>query len=175
MQIVRRLLLVPALFAIAAAAHAQVDNAQMEQAISATLVEKLGTDASTIRVAYYDGKVVLSGQVVEDATRELAKEVALYVLGVNAAENEVEAKNERHVGAGKMLAEIKDAGLESDVKAKLRAEMGRYAEMIEVEACNGVVSLRGNVPDKPRHDYAMAAAQQVKGVQQVIDLIRFGT
>jgi osmotically-inducible protein OsmY len=146
----------------------------MEKAIADTLVEKLGPDAATIHVAFYDGKALLSGQVTEDSTEEIAKEVALYVPGVTKVENQVEAKNERHVGAGKMIAETEDAGVESDVKAKLRSELGRYAEMIEVEACNGIVSLRGRVPDRPRHDYAMEAAQKVRGVQKVIDLIRFG-
>jgi osmotically-inducible protein OsmY len=167
------LLIVPALLLLAAAASASPDNAAVEKAITAALVDKLGADAQTIRVAFFDGKATLSGQVQKDATQELSKEVALYVPGVTKVENQVEAKEERHVGTGKMLAESDDAGMESDVKAKLRSELGSYAGQLEVEACNGVVSVRGSVPDKPRHDYAIAAAQKVKGVTQVIDLIRF--
>jgi len=167
------LLIAPALLLFAAAAIASPDNAAVEKAITTALVDKLGADAQTIRVAFFDGKATLSGQVEKDATQELSKEVALYVPGVSKVENQVEAKEERHIGAGKMLAEGDDAGVESDVKAKLRSELGSYAGQLEVEACNGIVSVRGTVPDKPRHDYAIAAAQKVKGVTKVIDLIRF--
>jgi osmotically-inducible protein OsmY len=168
-------LVLPLLLALGASvALAATSNADMEKAITAALVDKLGADASTIRVAFFDGKATLSGQVTEDATQELSKEVALYVPGVKKVENQVEAKKEEHVGHGKLIDESADASLENKVKNALRAEVGDTARKLEIEACNGVVSVRGMVPDQARHDIAVKAAAKVDGVTKLVDLIRIG-
>ena len=146
-------------------------NADTAKAIQSALVEKLGGDADKIQVAFYDGKAVLSGKVTEDWTQELAKEVALSVPTVTKVENQIEAAKERKVGTGKMAAEAVDAGLEADVKNALHAEVGTYSGDVEIETCDGVVSLRGKLPDAARHDLAIATAAKVKGVKKVIDLL----
>lgn len=146
-------------------------NADSAKAIQSALVEKLGGDADKIQVAFYDGKAVLSGKVTEDWTQELAKEVALSVAGVTKVENQVEAVNERTVGSGKMAAETVDAGLESDIKNALTREVGTYSGDVEIEVCDGMVSLRGKMPDAARHDLAVKTATKVKGVKKVIDLL----
>jgi osmotically-inducible protein OsmY len=147
-------------------------NEETEKAITATLIEKLGDDAKTIRVAFFDGKATLSGKVTQDSTEEIAKEVALYVPGVTKVENQIESVTNRALGSGKILDESKDTGVEGDVKTALKQEIGAHAGKIEVEACDGVVSIRGNVPDQARHDLAVAAAKKVKGVTKLIDLLR---
>lgn len=147
-------------------------NADTEKAISTALVEKLGGDAGNIKVAFYDGKAVLSGRVTEDWTQELAKEVALYVPGVTKVENQVEAAKERKVGTGKMFSETGDASLETDVKNALHKEIGTYSGDVEIEVCDGVISLRGTVPDASRKALALKTAGGVKGVTKVIDLLR---
>lgn len=146
-------------------------NTDTAKAIQSALVEKLGGDADKIQVAFYDGKAVLSGKVTEDWTQELAKEVALSVAGVTKVENQIEAAKERSVGTGKMVAETADAGLDADVKNALHAEVGTYSGDIEIEVCDGVISLRGKLPDAARHDLAMKTAAKVKGVKKVIDLL----
>jgi len=161
-----------ALLPLAAGAAFASTNAETEAAIKSALVDKLGSDAESIRVAFYDGKVVLSGKVTEDWTQELAKEVALYVPGVSKVENQIEAANERSVGTGKMHYETQDATLETDVKSALRAEIGDHSSAVEVEACDGMVSLRGTLPDAARRDIALATATKYKGVKKVIDLLR---
>lgn len=146
-------------------------NADTAKAIQSALVEKLGGDADKIQVAFYDGKAVLSGKVTEDWTQELAKEVALSVASVTKVENQIEAAKERKVGTGKMAAETVDAGLEADVKNALSKEIGTHSGDVEIETCDGVVSLRGKLPDAARHDLAMKTATKVKGVKRVIDLL----
>jgi osmotically-inducible protein OsmY len=166
------LVLLAALLTLPTGAAFAATNAEMEKAIASALVEKLGDDAKTIRVAFFDGKAVLSGQVTEDWTQELAKEVALYVPGVTKVENQVEAAKERSVGTGKMIAETGDASLETEVKDALHLEIGKYSSDVEIETCDGVVSLRGNVPDAARKDLAIATVTKVKKVTKVIDLLR---
>jgi osmotically-inducible protein OsmY len=147
------------------------DDSPQKQ-IQTALVEKLGADAKTINVAFSDGKAVLSGKVTEDSTQEIAKEVALWVPGVTSVDNKIEAANERMVGSGKLIAEQKDLGTESGVKDVLRREAGKLAGALEVEACNGVVSVRGSVPDKASHDQVLGLASKVVDVTKVIDLLR---
>jgi hypothetical protein len=148
-------------------------NADKAKEIQAALVDKLGGDSGKIQVAFFDGKAVLSGKVVEDWTQELAKEVALWVPGVTKVENQIEAEKERSVGSGKMIAETGDATLENEVKEALRKEIGsQYAGDVEIEVCDGVVSLRGKSPDAARHDLSVKAAGGIKKVTKVIDLLR---
>ena len=166
------MILLAAVLALSAGAALAATNAETEQAIKAALVDKLGTDAGTIRVAFYDGKAALSGQVTEKWTKELAKEVALYVAGVNKVENEIEAVKGSGIGSGKILNETADTELETNVKSALRNEIGDHAGSVEVETCEGMVSLRGTLPDQARHDLAIATATKVSGVKKVIDLLR---
>jgi osmotically-inducible protein OsmY len=58
------------------------------------------------------------------------------------------------------------------VKYQLNREIGKTAWKIEVEAVEGVVSLRGTVPDQARLEIALKTAAGVKGVKQVVDLLR---
>ena len=117
-----------ALLPLAAGALFAATNEETEKAIRTALVDKLGDDAKTIRVAYFDGKAVLSGKVAADSTQEIAKEVALFVPAVSRVENEIESANRRReFGGGKMIDETKDTKLESDVKSALKSEIGSYA------------------------------------------------
>ena len=166
------MILFAALLPLAASTLFADANADKAKAIQAALVEKLGGDADKIQVAFYDGKAVLSGKVTEDWTQELAKEVALYVPGVTKVENQVEAAKERSVGTGKMVSETGDASLESGVKDALHKEIGKYSSDVEIETCDGVVSLRGTLPDAARRDLAIATATKVSKVTKVIDLLR---
>ena len=54
-------LLICAVLMLGAGAAVAATNTEMEAAIAKALVEKLGSDASTIRVAFFDGKATLSG------------------------------------------------------------------------------------------------------------------
>jgi hyperosmotically inducible protein len=67
--------------------------------------------------------------------------------------------------------EVGDGALESMVKGLLLDELGRRGFSIEVEAVDGVVSLRGTVPDEARRKLALETARKVDGVKQVVDLV----
>lgn len=163
----------------APAATSQEKALTLEQQVTTMLVNKLGDDAATIRVVVDNkGKAVLVGTTTRRSTQELAKEVALFVPGVKKVQNKVEyvpAAPEGNV-AEKAVAttgdEASDSGLETSVKYQLNREVGKTAWKIEVEAVEGVVSLRGTVPDQARLDIALKTAAGVKGVKQVVDLLR---
>jgi osmotically-inducible protein OsmY len=152
-------------------AAAGVDPAAQEKTIAKLLVAKLGDDAGSIRVTWVKGTVTLTGAVRTRAVKELAKEVALTAAGVKKVDNQVSSESTTAFGKGKLREEAVDAELETDVKKALKAEVGSHAKTIEVEACDGWVSLRGPVPDAARRDIALKTAAQVKGVVKVVDLV----
>jgi osmotically-inducible protein OsmY len=153
--------------AIAAAA----DLAAQEKALQELLVAKLGGDAGTIRVTLVKNKAILTGAVKQRAVQELSTEVALSVAGVTKVDNQVTSEGEGKIFSGKVKQEAADADLESTVNKAVKAEIGSHIKAIEVEACNGWVSLRGTSPDAARRDLALSSAAKVEGVKKVIDLL----
>ncbi len=147
------------------------DAAITELKVRAALLEKLGTDALGIKVTVVGDKVTLTGAVSKRSTEELAEEVARSVEGVKKVDNRLEVV-EGAQASGNVENEADDSLLESKVKMALASEIGRHAWKIEVEATDGVVSLRGTVPDRERREIAVKAAKDTKGVRKVVDLIK---
>ncbi len=139
--------------------------------IQKKLVDKLGEDAKTIKVAIVEKKVVLVGEVKERDTAELAEEVALSVPGVTKVDNEIKAKDEKGLFAGKAKEETRDNSLENAVDSAVKKELGAHYKKLTIEAVAGSVSLRGPVPDEARYKLALDAAKKVQGVKRVIDLL----
>lgn len=167
-------LLLAMTFAMLPAPNAVAQSAinDVEAKVSAKLVEVFGDDAKAIRVTYFDRKVILTGRVVERATQELAEEVALYFYEVADVDNQIKAEKDRSLIKGQLEDESLDAALETEAKAKLSGEIGAYAKDVNVEACEGVVALRGTVPDETRRKLALDAISGMSRVSRVIDLLR---
>jgi len=166
------LLLAPvALGVVLVSCVAGPDAALTELKVRAALLEKLGTDALNIKVTVVGEKVTLTGAVNKRSTEELAEEVARSVEGVGKVDNRLEVV-ESGQASGNLENEANDSLLESRVKVALASEIGRHAWKVEVEATDGVVSLRGTVPDEQRREIAVKAAKGTKGVRKVVDLIK---
>lgn len=149
------------------------DLRRREVEIESALVSRLGSDAATIRVALLESHVVLVGTVRERVTQELSKEVVLSLDGVTRVSNRVVAINDPELTEGQALLEGKDAELEMKVKRALAREAGdAVARALEVEACDGTVSLRGVASDRTSQGRALDAAARVPGVVRVLDLTR---
>jgi osmotically-inducible protein OsmY len=169
----RLILIISVVFAIALPLIAITPSAtQIEAKVSAKLVDVFGDDAKTIRVTFVEGKAILTGKVVERSTQELAEQVALYFGEISKVDNQLKAEKDRNIVEGQLKDESQDAALESETKAALAGEIGQYAKDINVEAAEGVVALRGTVPDEARHKLAMDSLSKVKGISKTIDLLR---
>lgn len=147
-------------------------------AVQAALLEKAGAAALPIVVTMDRTTAILVGEVANRATQELAGEVALSVEGVSKVDNRLRVTDAKPgAGAGEKAGtktdqELADAKLETQVKLKLYGELGRRAAKLEIEAVDGVVSLRGELPDAARKAIAIDTATAVKGVMKVVDLIK---
>lgn len=158
---------------------ASVADALLSERVRTQLLRKLGSDALGIEISAEGHRIDLDGEVSERSTQELAEEVAKSVRGVRRVRNRISlsprpGQTPLARGVGAAEREVLDATLESRVKAALLSELGRRALDIEVEAADGVVSLRGWVPDAQRKELALSTAAAVSGVTETIDLIRVG-
>lgn len=154
-----------------------ISDASVQADVYVALLEKLGRDGLPIDVSVYNGRVILTGNVGQRSTQELAEEVTLSVPGVRSVDNRVTAPSGSTAqtspgqAADHVDLEVQDATLEARVKKNLLTEIGRYAFDLEVEASSGVVSLRGTLPDQERRTIALRAAEKTAGVSKVIDLL----
>jgi osmotically-inducible protein OsmY len=146
-----------------------------ELEIRELMLEKGGQSALGIRVTVDHAKAILTGDVPTRAAQELAEEVALSVEGIKSVTNRlrvVPPPGKTETADHTVEAETADAYLESKVKRHLYSEIGKRARDLEVEAVDGVVSLRGTLPDDSRKKIAIEAATNTKGVKRVVDLIK---
>jgi len=155
-----------------------VSDARLENAIRLALLEKLGQDGVGIKVDVDQGRTKLTGRVDKRSTQDLAEEVVKAVPGVRDVDNDLTNRDEAAPGTpvaravGHAERKVDDAVLEIRVGKNLLAEIGRYALDLEVEASDGVISLRGTVPDRERKSLALKAAEGTSGVKKVIDLLK---
>jgi osmotically-inducible protein OsmY len=151
----------------------EVSQALTAVALKTKLITKLGADGLRIHVDIQGSKAVLTGQVEKKESQELAKEVALSVTDVKEVDNRLTQNPAKETSAMKDIElEIKDGVLESRVKNALLTEVGRNALKVEVEATNGVVSLRGTVPTDEVSKIAVAKTKSVSGVTKVVNLLK---
>lgn len=134
------------------------------------LIDKLGVDALGISVAVRGDRATLSGSVSKPESRKLAEEVVLSVEGVRHVENEVTEKSPANAVAATEAA-VRDATLELRVKSVLLSEIGAHALKVDVEAADGVVSLRGRPGDPEFARLAVRKVREMKGVKKVVDLL----
>ena len=154
-----------------------VSDARLQREVRLALLEKLGQDVLGVTVEARSGRVRLFGAVDKRSTQELAEEVVKSVPGVLSVDNRLSAREEppESTAVGKAVGnterEVNDAVLEMRVGKNLLSEIGRYALDLEVEVAEGVVSLRGTLPDRERKSLALRTAEETPGVKKVVDLL----
>lgn len=142
-----------------------------EASLKLKLVHALGADARHVSVSISGDRALLAGVVEERSTQELAEEVALAADGIRDVENRIVARNPPS-GLADAASELGDAALESRVKHALAGALGTTAASIEVEATDGVVSLRGRLRSRDSAEAAVERVRGVPGVRKVVDLLR---
>jgi osmotically-inducible protein OsmY len=152
------------------AASTEVTEALDALSVKATLIEKLGADALAISVSVSGQTATLTGEVTKSPSQGLAEEVALSVAGIRKVDNRITVK---HAASGVAASEasVNNVALEMKVKTILLTEIGANALKIEVEAVDGVVSLRGKLDDPDTSRAAVRKTHAIKGVKKVVDLL----
>jgi hyperosmotically inducible periplasmic protein len=84
------------------------------------------------------------------------------------------AAKDARVAAAKATDTIADGWLMTKIQAQFFADEDIRARDIDVTAKDGVVALRGRVPDENAHTQAVQTAKNTDGVKQVIDELTIG-
>jgi osmotically-inducible protein OsmY len=174
-----------AALALAGGAFAQEDAATKAlitaENVKALLLEKGGVKTVPIVVTMDGTTAILTGDVATKAVQELASEVALAVDGVKKVDNRLKLVGEKSFSkmsseeaAKENERELADARLESSGKIALYKAIGTSASKLEIEAADGVVSLRGTLPDAERKKVALDTIGKMKDVKKVVDLVKVG-
>ena len=148
----------------------EVSEALHAISVKAKLVDKLGADALRITVSVSGETATLTGEVAKPASQGLAEEVALSVKRIKKVDNKVTVKEAaRPVAASE--ASVKNAALELKVKSILLSHFGVDVLKIEVEAVDGVVSLRGKFDNPGTSKAVINKTRSIKGVKKVVALL----
>ncbi|MDE0420060.1 MAG: BON domain-containing protein [Gammaproteobacteria bacterium] len=122
---------------------------------------------SHVNVVSYDGIVLLTGQVEDQALRDLAEQSLRDIRKIRKIHNEIQIG-----GAISLVARGNDNWIQTKVKAQLLADEEADASRIKVVVEDGVVYLIGVVP-RDQADAAVAAARNVFGVQRVVKVFDY--
>lgn len=123
-----------------------------------------------------NGTVTLSGDVDSDTHKDLAREIALSIEGVDRVNNELtvnsEARNRNNRDANRnddrgLRGNISDGAVTAHVKAKLLANTNVSGTDVEVSTEDGKVTLSGQVDTSEEKDLAQYIANNTAGVRDV--------
>jgi len=161
--------------AVGAGAYAATDRrslgAQADDKLIASRVESRITDAlsdrSHINVNSFNRRVLLTGEVPDQASKDKAEQIAKGVDNVYAVKSDLEIG-----GMTPSSARNNDAYLTTKVKAELVNRKDIFANAYKVVTEKSVVYLMGRVT-REEGDKAAEAAASVSGVQQVVKYFEY--
>jgi len=119
--------------------------------------------------------VTLQGAVKSDIQRDLAGQIAENVDGVEGVTNRLQVTEgevrEPEETDRTFTQAVTDATTTASVKMALAFESGVKASEIDVDTSWGTVTLSGQVKTKAERSLAVKTAEDVSGVQKVVDNI----
>jgi osmotically-inducible protein OsmY len=128
---------------------------QIEREIQERIERALGGELASIDISIQEGQVLLLGTVRSWRTRQMIENAARASQGVRRVESEIEVKP-KYVRENDRLSR--------DVKTALSFEPLLHADRIQVDANQGVVTLKGIVSANWKKERATDLAGQVFGV-----------
>lgn len=123
-------------------------------------------NANAIQVQVNEGEVTLTGKVNAYWRKRLAEDIASATSGVIQIHNQIDivVKNE-----------VMDEAIQKDVEAAIDRNLNIKLEDIQVEVNDGVVTLKGTVPDFNASRAAYVSAIYTSGVNEVKNFVKVKT
>jgi len=155
-------------WSLAASATQDLVDARQEGQIDASYALNPYLRSSELKVAVHSGKATLTGTVEEDVSKDLAKQVALGVSGINEVDNQIQvqpgyvgpiAASKRSFG---MV--VDDASITTAVKSKLMWSKYTDGMTTSVDTTAGRVVLSGSADTAAARDLAGRLAMNTRGV-----------
>jgi osmotically-inducible protein OsmY len=145
---------------------AQTEDREIQIRASSRIDDGL-PGAAHVHVTVFNRRVLLTGEVPNDASKQLAETIVRDINNVNSIVNELVVQN-----ASSLSARTNDAYLESRVKASMIAEKGISANNFKVVCEGGNVYLMGLVTVDEGNRGADVASR-VPGVMQVTKVFQY--
>lgn len=139
-----------------------VDDEVLEKRVRYEIGEVIGHEKHHVVVTSYEGKVLLTGEVLTAADRQKAQDTAVKSVGVHSVINELAVMTPATVGAV-----LSDSMLATKVRSSFIGTKKISLNQMKVDVQRGIVYLMGIVTiDEARTATKVAAG--VSGVQQVV-------
>jgi hyperosmotically inducible protein len=151
---------VVALLVLSVPVHASKMDSRIEASAKNSYVFKTYLKGDDIKIQSKDGAVTLTGIVADNHNKSLAQETVAGLPGVKSVDNRLEVK-------GTPPAENSDAWLITKVKATLLFHRSVSGFNTEVNAKDGIVTLRGEAPSQAQKDLTTEYAKDIDGVKGV--------
>jgi osmotically-inducible protein OsmY len=132
-------------------------------------LSKLGGDNGHINIASFNRKVLITGEVPDQATKATAEREVRSIEGVQTVYNELEI-----AGPASYTSRSSDSLVTTKVKASLVEMKTISAASFKVVTENGTVYLMGRVTQR-EGDVATDVTKSVAGVQKVVKLFEYIT
>lgn len=147
-----------------------VHDAWLDGRIETVLVLNKNLNPFDINTDVKEGKVVLTGEVDSSAEKALASELIKGIDGVKDVDNELVVINEKTDGdEDSMMGALSDTSVTAIVKTRLLMSSDVDSTDINVDTEQGVTTLSGQVDSSAEHDLAIQLAENVNGVDDVVD------
>lgn len=139
-----------------------VDDEVLEKRVRYEIGEVIGHEKHHVVVTSYEGKVLLTGEVLTAADRQKVQDTAVKSVGVHSVINELAVMTPATVGAV-----LSDSMLATKVRSSIIGTKKISLNQMKVDVQRGIVYLMGIVTiDEARTATKVAAG--VSGVQQVV-------
>jgi len=148
-----------ALLTLSTPVHAAKTDGRIEGAAKQSYVFKTYLKGDDIKVKSRDGAVTLTGVVQEQSHLSLAQETVAGLPGVKSVDNRLKVKAEPST-------KTPDAWLTAKVKSTLLFHRS-VTGTTEVDAKDGIVTLRGAADSQAQKDLTTEYANDVEGVKEV--------
>jgi hyperosmotically inducible periplasmic protein len=156
--------------AIAATVSQEITDARQETQIWTTYALSPYLRANDLSVTVHDGKATLTGKVNEDVNKDLAKEIALGVSGIEEVDNQIEVLSDYTPAPAttRSYGEIvDDASISTAIKSKLIWSKNTQGQDTEVTTIGGKVTLKGTAESAAAKDLVGRMALNTRGVNAV--------
>jgi osmotically-inducible protein OsmY len=148
-----------------------INEAVLASKIRVAMLKSLkGADALRVVIGVKGTSATLTGEVEDRASVKVAEETAKSVEGVTTVHSSIK-HNPKAAHQENFESNVKDSILVAEVRLRLLQEVGKAALKVHVTATDGVVSLRGEMPDSATRTQALEKVKAMDNVKRVEDLM----
>lgn len=144
-----------------------LDDAGIDLAIGRKFFRTKGYDFSDVDVNVYEGRVLLTGTVRNEATRQMAAKLAWQVEDVAEVLNELELGEETP-----FLKGTNDGWIEARLRSRLTTDSVVTGINYEIAVSQGNVYILGVAQNQAEHERVVNHARVIQGVRKVVSHIQ---